>query len=220
MSTTLKILDMSGTAKGDFSVNPAWLESEKGEQAVYEAVNAFLAGLRAGTASTKTRGEVSGSGAKPWKQKGTGNARVGSKRSPIWRGGGIVFGPKPRSYAQNINKKVKTLALRRALWQRVSAGDVIVVEDFAFPKISTKAANVFLKTVGASNRSLVILNDNVDTMEGFQAVANAWRSFSNISGLDLVLASEVNTYEMLLGKKVVLSKGAFETIGARLSKEA
>ncbi|MEN9360883.1 MAG: hypothetical protein RL095_2418 [Verrucomicrobiota bacterium] len=220
MSNTLKIFDQSGAAKGDYSVNPAWLESEKGEQAVYEAVNAFLAGIRAGTACTKTRGEVSGSGAKPWKQKGTGNARVGSKRSPIWRGGGIVFGPKPRSYAQHINKKVKTLALRRALWQRVSAGDVIVVEDFSFPTISTKAANLFLKKIGAPNRSLVILNDNVDTVEGFEAVAKTWRSFNNIGGVDLVLASEVNTYEMLLGKKVVISKGAFETLGARLNKEA
>ena len=115
MSNTLDILDCKGARVGEYVIPEGVIELEKGEQAVHDAVVAYLAGLRAGTACTKTRGEVSGGGAKPFRQKGTGRARSGSSRSPVWVGGGTIFGPRPRSFAKKVNKKVLQLALKRAL---------------------------------------------------------------------------------------------------------
>ena len=119
MSNTLDILDCKGARVGEYVIPEGVIELEKGEQAVHDAVVAYLAGLRAGTACTKTRGEVSGGGAKPFRQKGTGRARSGSSRSPVWVGGGTIFGPRPRSFAKKVNKKVLQLALKRALSERI-----------------------------------------------------------------------------------------------------
>ena len=105
MSTNLKVLDAAGNAVEDFELKPEWLVRDKGDQAVHDEVVAYLAGRRAGTASTKTRSNVRGGGAKPWRQKGTGRARAGSIRSPLWRGGGIIFGPHPRDFSKKTNKK-------------------------------------------------------------------------------------------------------------------
>ena len=125
MSNILDILDCTGARVGEYQIPEGVIEMEKGAQAVHDAVVAYLAGARAGTACTKTRGLVSGGGAKPWRQKGRGGARAGSSRSPVWVGGGTIFGPTPRSFAKKLNKKVLMLALKRALSERIDRKSVV-----------------------------------------------------------------------------------------------
>lgn len=216
MSNTVQVFDKKGSASGELEINASWIETEKGEQAIHESVVAYLAGLRAGTAKTKTRSEVRGGGKKPFRQKGTGRARAGSTRSPIWRGGGIIFGPSPRSYKKNVNKKVKRLAIRRALAERVNAGDVIVVEEFVFDQPKTSNAAAFLKSIEANDRPVVIVSDKV--MDDNKN--NTYLSFRNVGGCSIVGASWVNAFMLLSGKKVVISKEALEQLGERISKEA
>ena len=214
--TKVNTVDSKGQASGELEINSKWLEFEKGEQAVHESVVAFLASLRSGSANTKTRSEKRGGGKKPWRQKGTGNARAGSSRSPIWTGGGVAFGPKPRSYAKNVNKKVRRLAVRRALAERIQAEELIVVDSFAFDKPSTKTAVAFLESVNAADRPVIILSD--DLAENIENLENTAKSFNNVS---LVMtASEVNAYDILSGKKVIITKAALEQVGQRISAEA
>ena len=215
MSNKVQVFDKQGSATEEIEVQAQWIEREKGEQAVHEAVVAYLAGLRAGTACTKTRSEVRGGGKKPYKQKGTGRARAGSSRSPIWRGGGTTFGPKPRSYKQNLNKKVKKLALRRALAERIDAQQLIVVEDFSFDAPKTKLAAEFLKNINAANRPVVILDDTI--MD--DAKNNTYLAFRNIGGASIIGAGWVNAYMLLSGKKVVITKTALQQLGERIAKE-
>lgn len=215
--TKVNTVDSKGQASGELEINSKWLEFEKGEQAVHESVVAFLASIRSGSANTKTRSEKRGGGKKPWRQKGTGNARAGSSRSPIWTGGGVAFGPKPRSYAKNVNKKVRRLAVRRALAERIQAEELIVVDSFAFEKPSTKTAVAFLESVNAADRPVVILGDDLNV--DYQAAENAEKSFRNVA-FEVFAASEVNAYDILSGKKVIITKAALEQIGQRISAEA
>lgn len=215
--TKVNTVDSKGQASGELEINSKWLEFEKGEQAVHESVVAFLASIRSGSANTKTRSEKRGGGKKPWRQKGTGNARAGSSRSPIWTGGGVAFGPKPRSYAKNVNKKVRRLAVRRALAERIQAEELIVVDSFAFEKPSTKTAVAFLESVNAADRPVVILGDDLNV--DYQAAENAEKSFRNVA-FEVFAASEVNAYDLLSGKKVIITKVALEQIGQRISAEA
>jgi large subunit ribosomal protein L4 len=215
MSNNVQVFDKQGSANGELEVNDQWLEREKGEQAIHETVVAYLAGLRAGTAKTKTRSEVRGGGKKPYKQKGTGRARAGSTRSPIWRGGGIIFGPSPRSYKQNINKKVKRLAMRRALAERIDANELVVVEEFSFSEVKTKNAAAFLSSINATDRPVVIVSDKV--MDDNKN--NTFLSFKNVGGCSIIGAGWVNAYIMLSGKKVVITKAALEELGERIAKE-
>ena len=215
--TKVNTVDSKGKASGEYEINASWVEFEKGEQAVHESVVAFLASLRAGSANTKTRSEKRGGGKKPWRQKGTGNARAGSSRSPIWTGGGVAFGPKPRKYDKNVNKKVRRLAVRRALAERINAEELIVVDEFAFEKPSTKAAVAFLEAVNASDRPVIILSDDLSV--DYAAAETAEKSFRNVAAL-VVGASEANAYDVLSGKKVIITKAALEQIGQRISAEA
>src|SRR5579862_4761142 len=125
----LKIQDIKGNSQGELEVKFPIIENGKGTEAVHQTVVAFNAAQRMGTACTKNAGEVAGTNKKPWRQKGTGRARAGSFQSPLWRGGGVVFGPKPRDFSKNLSRAVKQLALRKALSARLQAGDVIVVDD-------------------------------------------------------------------------------------------
>ena len=221
MSDKLTIIDQKGASAGEVEVT--FLEREKGEQAVHDAVVAYLAGQRAGTACTKTRSEVRATGKKPYKQKGTGRARHGSLVSNIHTGGGVAFGPKPRSYAKSINKKVKRLAVRRAFTERFDAGEVIVVDDINFEAAKTKNAIEFLNAINAGDRCVVVVSDEVD-VENFEAqVAQLEvleRSFGNLPNVFLLGSSSVNTYDLLSGKKVVITKTALEDLTARVSTEA
>lgn len=214
MSDKLTIIDQKGASAGEFEVT--FLEREKGEQAVHDAVVAYLAAQRAGTACTKTRSEVRATGKKPYKQKGTGRARHGSLVSNIHTGGGVAFGPKPRSYDKSINKKVKRLAVRRAFTERFEANEVILVDDITFDSKKTKNATQFLKDINAGDRCVVVVYDQ----DNFDNLDNLAYSFGNLPNVVLLGSSSVNTYDLLSGKKVVVTKAALEDLTARVAKEA
>src|ERR1051325_5051463 len=144
---TLTIKDTKGKNQGELEVKFPLIEDGKGTQAVHDTVVAFRAAQRMGTACTKTAGEVAGSNKKPWRQKGTGRARAGSVRSPLWAGGGVVFGPKPRDYAKKLNARVKQLAFSRALFDRATAGEIAVIEQFDTKLVKTQAVNEVVERI-------------------------------------------------------------------------
>ena len=209
MSNNLDILDCSGAKVGEYTIPEGVIEMEKGAQAVHDAVVAFLAGTRAGTACTKTRGLVRGGGAKPWRQKGRGGARAGSGRSPVWVGGGTIFGPQPRSFAKKLNKKVLVLALKRALSERIAEGDVIVLDKFAIADHKTRSAYAVLKNLNIQNETILLSVNEYD-----EATVCAT---GNIPNLVLHRAAAVNVYELLRFKKVVFSKDALDAFISRLA---
>ena len=164
--------------------------------------------MRAGTACTKGKGEVAGSNKKPWKQKGTGNARAGFRQSPVWRGGGVAHGPKPRDYSQKINKKVMKLAFARAVSEKIAAGEVLVVSEFKFEAAKTKAMVAFLKTLGIDRSALILtaeINETLDLM------------VRNLPRVDSATASEINPYAVLLFKNIVCDKAGFDALMARVA---
>ena len=177
-----------------------------------QVVTAQLAARRAGTQSTKTRAEVSGGGAKPWRQKGTGRARAGSNRSPIWVGGGVALGPKPRKYNQRTPKKMVKLALRSALSDRAADGKVIVVDAWDFGDTpSTKAAKAALATLGTQGRVLVVLGRD-------DAVAA--RSFRNLPEVQLIVVGELNAYDVLVNDYIVFTQATLPTSAPAATEEA
>ncbi len=208
MSNVLDILDCTGARVGEYVLPENVIELEKGEQAVHDAVVAFRAGQRAGTACTKTRGEVRGGGAKPFRQKGMGRARAGSNRSPIWVGGGTIFGPKPRSFAKKLNKKVIQLALKRALSERIVDGDLFVLDTFALAYHKTKSANVVFKNLNLTDE-LVLLS--VPDYEETVVCATG-----NLPYVVLRKATSVNVYELLRFSKLVFTKEALDDFIGRL----
>lgn len=207
MENTVPVIKQDGSQASALELKPEWIELEKGEQAVKDTVVAFMAGLRAGTGSAKTRSEVAGGGAKPYRQKGTGRARAGSNRSPIWRGGGVIFPPKPRSFAKKVNRKVRQLALKRSLSERLAEGSVIVVEDIQISEAKTQNMVAFLDAVGAGDDALVLVNEDN---------ANLLLSARNLPGVEVMKASTVNPYWMLLFKKIVITRAAFDALVTRL----
>ncbi|MGE4564839.1 MAG: 50S ribosomal protein L4 [Victivallaceae bacterium] len=209
MSKVLDILDCSGARVGEYTLPENVIELEKGEQAVHDAVVAFMAGLRAGTAKVKGRGEVRGGGAKPFRQKGMGRARAGSNRSPIWVGGGTIFGPKPRSYAKKLNKKVMQLALKRAISERIVDGDLLVLNDFALADHKTKSAVAVFKNLKV-NGSTVLLS-----MPEYEEIAVC--ATGNLPNVVLRKASLVNVYELLRFGKLVFTKDALDVFVGRLA---
>lgn len=214
MENTIKILDMTGKEAGEYTFDASLLETEKGEQAVKDTVVAFLASLRSGNACTKSRGMVRGGGAKPWRQKGTGRARAGSSRNPIWRGGGVVFGPQAnRNYTKKVNKKVRRLALARAFTDKLAEGNVIIVEDTKIDAAKTKAALSFLEAIGAGDDALLL----VDAVEN--SVENICLGTDNLSRIDVLPAELVNVYQLLVFKKIVITKSALVSIEKRLKGE-
>ena len=170
---------------------------EPNQAVLHQVVTAQLAARRAGTQSTKTRADVRGGGAKPWKQKGTGRARQGSIRSPQWRGGGVALGPKPRSYAQRTPKKMIKLALHSALSDRAAEDKVLVIESWAFDAPSTKAAVAALADLGVEGRSLIVI-EPTDT--------EAWKSFRNLGDrVHTISPGELNAYDVLVSDWVIFT---------------
>jgi large subunit ribosomal protein L4 len=208
MSKTLDILDSKGVRVGEYVIPETALELEKGEQAVRDAVVAFLAGQRAGTASTKTRGEVRGGGAKPFRQKGTGRARAGSSRSPIWLGGGVIFGPQPRSYAKKVNKKIAALALKRAFSERIVEGDIVVVDKFDLVDHKTKNAKAILDALKVNERSVLL---SVAEFDECTVCATG-----NLPNVALRKSQSVNVYELLRFNKLVFTKEGLDLFIERL----
>jgi large subunit ribosomal protein L4 len=187
----------SGSDAGSVDLDQEIFGIEPNVPVMHQVVTAQLAARRAGTQSTKTRAEVRGGGAKPWKQKGTGRARAGSSRSPIWIGGGVAHGPKPRSYAQRTPKKMIRLALRSALSDRAAEGKVFVIDQWAFDTPSTKGAIAALAALGAEGRVLVVLSRD-DVV--------AWKSFRNLQHVHVLEVGELNTYDVLVSDCVVFTR--------------
>jgi large subunit ribosomal protein L4 len=206
----LKIQDTKGKSQGELEVKFELIENSKGEQAVHDAVTAYRAAQRSGTACTKTVGEVRGSNKKPWRQKGTGRARAGSVRSPLWPGGGVVFGPKPRDFAKKINKKTRQLALRKALSERLKAGDVLVVDDLKIAAPKTKEMVALLAALKLDGTTLIVQPD---------INKNLLLASRNIPDLTVTTSDNLNTYDVLRPDKLVFTKSSFEKIEARLAKE-
>lgn len=194
--TAIEVRTPAGSAAGTVDLNDAIFGVEPNVPVMHQVVVAQMAAARAGTQSTKTRAEVRGGGRKPWRQKGTGNARQGSIRAPQWRGGGVAHGPKPRSYDQRTPKKMKRLALASALSDRMSEGKVIVVNSWGFDTPKTKDAAAALASLGASGRVLVVLN---------RTDVNARKSFSNLPYVHVLEASQLNTYDVLVSDFVVFT---------------
>ena len=169
---------------------------------MHQVVNAQLATKRSGTHSTKTRAEVRGGGAKPWKQKGTGRARAGSSRIPHWRGGGIALGPKPRDYSQRTPKKMKRLALRSALSDRASSNSVYVVDAWEFETPSTKAAKTALEAIGAEGKVLIITDLKDENTE---------KSFRNLSNVNVLSSDQLNVFDILVSDSIVFTKNNLPT---------
>ena len=202
----LKIFTPDATQSREAEFNLPTFEGTRGLQAVKEVVVAHNANARLGTHSTKTRGEVRGGGKKPWAQKGTGRARAGSIRSPLWGGGGVVFGPKPRDYSKKINGKVKSLAFNRALFDRATAGDISVIETFAPKATKTKAMNEVLSRIAPKGKVLIV--DDPFTSE-------ATRAARNLARVTLQVASKLNTLDLVTYSWIVVSSKALEKIIAR-----
>lgn len=202
----LKIFTPDATKSSEKEFNLPTFEGSRGLQAVKEVVVAHRANARQGTRSTKTRGEVRGGGKKPWAQKGTGRARAGSIRSPLWSGGGVVFGPKPRDFSKKINGKVKALAFSRALFDRATAGDVSVIEAFAPPQAKTKQMGQVIARIAPKGRVLIV--DAPFTTE-------AQRAARNLARVTLQEASKLNTLDLVAYSWIVVSTKALEQIIAR-----
>ena len=209
MSNTLDILDCKGARVGEYVIPEGVIELEKGEQAVHDTVVAYLAGQRAGTACTKTRGEVSGGGAKPFRQKGMGRARAGSSRSPVWVGGGTIFGPRPRSFAKKVNKKVLQLALKRALSERIVEGDLVLLDKFELADHKTRNAFAILKNLNVANETVMISLPELD--------AASVCATGNIPNVVLRKTDTVNVYELLRFKKLLFTKDAMDAFIQRLA---
>ena len=195
--------------KLDVVIDDSQLTLDKGEQAVKDAVTAIRNAMRAGTASTKGKGEVAGSNKKPWKQKGTGNARAGFRQSPVWRGGGVAHGPKPRSFEQKVNKKVMSLAFARAFSDKFKAGDVIVVDEFKFEAPKTKLMAAFLKELGVDRTAIIVQKEVDDT---------TLLVTSNLPRVDYSTARALDVYSLMVAKKVVCDKAGFDELVARIAK--
>lgn len=179
-------------------------------QTVHDTVVAYRAAQRAGTHCTKTRAEVAASNKKPWRQKGTGRARVGRVSSPIWRGGGVVFGPKPRDYSKKVNKRVRRTALRKALGERIKDGEVYFVDQFSISEPKTKAMVAFLSDLGLEGTTLLI-SDSVEL--------NLKLSARNIPDVRVATGSKVTVYDLLETDNVVISETALSQIEERLGAE-
>ncbi len=204
----LKVYSSDGTTsrEQDFPNIPVF-EGDKGVQAVKEVIVAIRANQRQGTRSTKTRGEVSGGGKKPWRQKGTGRARAGSIRSPLWVGGGVVFGPRPRDFSKKINSRVRNLAFSRALFDRASAGELVVIESVSFPKAKTRGANEVVNRIEPKGKLLLV--------DALFAPESA-RAARNLARVSLQEASKLNTLDLAHYKKIILSSAALDAVLARV----
>ena len=207
MKLTVFSPDGKTSSEKEFANLPTF-EGDKGLQAVKEVIVAINANNRQGTHSTKTRGEVRGGGKKPWRQKGTGRARAGSIRSPLWVGGGVVFGPKPRDYSKKVNAKVKQLAFSRALFDRASAGEIAVIEKFEFAQPKTKLASAVIERVAPAGRVLLV---------DAPFAPEATRAIRNLNRVSLQEAAKLNTLDLANYKQIIVSTKALEAIIARVN---
>ncbi len=205
----LAVKDTQGNQHGELEVKFPLIEDGKGTQAVHDTVVAYMAAQRSGTACTKTMGEVAGTGKKPWRQKGTGRARAGSFASPLWRGGGVVFGPKPRDWRLKVSKATKRLALRKALGERLKAGDVVVLEGITLNSHKTKEFLGVMSALQLEGTTLIIASP---------ADRNLVLASRNVPNVELTSGDSLNVYQILRFSKLVFTRDAFEKVEKRLSQ--
>ena len=206
----LKVQALSGEEAGTYSVGFNVIEDEKGEQAVHDTVVAYMAAQRSGTAKTKDRGEVSGTGKKPWRQKGTGRARTGSLRTNIFTGGGVVHGPVPRDFSKKVNAKTRTLALRKALSERLKDGEVTVVADLNLETKKTKALCAQLDAIDTEAKTLLIVDADASKNDNLRLASH------NIPLVELAEASSLNTYQVLRSDRIIITQAGLDTVAGRL----
>ena len=198
------LYDFSGDLKGKIDLPESLFGGNVNRPVLYDVVRMYLANRRSGSAKTKERGEVKFSNAKPYRQKGTGRARAGRRSSPIWRGGGVVFGPKPRDYRVAVPKKVKRLALKSALADKGREEKVAVVEGVTMEAPKTKRFAEFLKSSGLLGRKVLFVTESFDD--------NIYMSMRNIAGLDFIVSSNINAYEILKADTLLFTKEALSKI--------
>jgi large subunit ribosomal protein L4 len=197
------VVDQSGKKVGEHELDPAVFDAQVNVPVMHQVVVAGLAAARRGTHSTKTRAEVRGGGSKPWRQKGTGRARHGSSRSPIWSGGGVAHGPKPRDHSMRVPKKMKRLALRSALTDRAREGKIRVLESLSFEAPKTADAVALLESLDVLGRILLVLPKPEETVE---------RSFRNLPLVKVDYPGNISTYDVLLADWLVFTKDAVEAV--------
>lgn len=204
----IPVQSLAGQKKGEYEVKFELVEGGRGTQAVHDTVVAYQANQRSGTACTKTVGEVAGTNKKPWRQKGTGRARAGSRRSPLWAGGGVVFGPKPRDFGKKVNKKTKQLALRKALTERLNAGEVLVLDDLKLESPKTKGFTEVLGKLDLADKTTLLVDSAIEN--------NLRLATRNLQSVEVTTSDAVNTYQVLRYDRLVFSRGAFEKLEKRL----
>jgi len=198
------VYDMTGKQTGEIELNDNVFGIEVNEPVLHQAVVMQLANQRLGTAATKTRGFVRGGGRKPWKQKGTGRARSGSIRSPLWVGGGVVFGPQPRSYAIRMPRKVRRLAIKSALSAKLGSGDLIIVDTINFAEPKTKLViNMLAALNAADTKALIVTGQQDEVVE---------KSARNIPGVKTIVSNCLNVYDLLYHGKLLITKEAVSKI--------
>ena len=198
-----RVVDQNGTVTGSVDLPESVFGIEPNEPVMHQALVRQLANSRQGTSSTKTRSEVRGGGRKPWRQKGTGRARQGSTRSPQWEGGGVVFGPHPRSYRMDMPRKQRRLALRSALSAKAQDGGLVVLEAFTLDVPQTSAVSTLLRTVDAGKRVLVVLGSHNEMLE---------KSARNIAEVQVTLAGNLSVRDLLIAETVIVTRDAIEHI--------
>jgi large subunit ribosomal protein L4 len=206
----LTVKDIQGKDQGELEVKFPIIENGKGTEAVHQTIVAYNAAQRMGTACTKNVGEVAGTNRKPWRQKGTGRARAGSFQSPLWRGGGVVLGPKPRDFSNKVSRSTRQLALRKALSERLKAGDVLIVEDIKLNSSRTRDFLAVLTALQVHGTALIVSNS------GDQNLRLASR---NVRDVEVTTGETLNTYQVLRSDKLVFTRDAFEHLEKRLTKE-
>ena len=197
------LYNQNGSTAGEIELNDSVFGIEPNESVVFDAIIMQRASLRQGTHKVKNRSEVSGGGRKPWRQKGTGRARQGSIRSPQWRGGGIVFGPTPRSYAYKLPKKVRRLAIKSALSSKVNDNNLIVLEDLTLDAVKTKEMAAVLKGLSIEKKALIVTADSNETVA---------LSARNLPGVTVVEANGINVLDVVGHEKLVMTKAAVEKV--------
>jgi large subunit ribosomal protein L4 len=208
----LTVKDIQGKDQSEFDVKFAVIENGKGSEAVHQTVVAFNAAQRMGTACTKNAGEVAGTNKKPWRQKGTGRARAGSFQSPLWRGGGVVFGPKPRDFSTKVSRSTRQLALRKALSARLKSGDVIILDEIRLATPKTKDFLAILATLQVKGTALIVCTGGGQNQ-------NLRLASRNLQDIEVTTGEALNTYQVLRPDKLVFTRGAFEHVENRLAKE-
>ena len=199
------VLSQEGKELREITLNPEVFGIEPNQQCIFDAIVMQRASLRQGTHDTKTRTEVRGGGRKPWRQKGTGRARQGSIRATQWRGGGIVFGPTPRSYSYRLNKKVRRLALKSVLSEKVLENNMVVVDAFKLEAPKTKAFNEIITAINATKKTLFVVSGNED-------FENAFLSMRNIPAMMMLTADGINVYDIVNANKIVFTEAAVKDV--------